>query len=74
MKRTGKKRYYIPVVFVLLIALCWPINVNACELLYVGGDMTDDGANLFMRTEEIYADDNKTYYVSPAGKHAKGEQ
>lgn len=74
MKRIGKKRYYIPVVFVLLIALCWPINVNACELLYVGGDMTDDGANLFMRTEEIYADDNKTYYVSPAGKHAKGEQ
>ena len=74
MKKIGKKRYYIPVVFVLLIALCWPINVNACELLYVGGDMTDDGANLFMRTEEIYADDNKTYYVSPAGKHAKGEQ
>ena len=74
MNRIGKKRYYIPVVFVLLIALCWPINVNACELLYVGGDMTDDGANLFMRTEEIYADDNKTYYVSPAGKHAKGEQ
>ena len=74
MNRIGKKRYYIPVVFVLLIALCWPINVNACELLYVGGDMTDDGANLFMRTEEIYADDNKTYYVSPAGKHAEGEE
>ena len=74
MKRIQKKRYYIPVVFVLLIALCWPINVNACELLYVGGDMTDDGANLFMRTEEIYADDNKTYYVSPAGKHAEGEE
>ncbi|MBR0456104.1 MAG: C69 family dipeptidase [Firmicutes bacterium] len=74
MKRIGKKRYYIPVVFVLLIALCWPINVNACELLYVGGDMTDDGANLFMRSEEIYADDNKTYYVSPAGKHAEGEE
>ncbi len=74
MKRIQKKKQYIPIVFVLLIALCWPINVNACELLYVGGDMTDDGANLFMRTEEIYADDNKTYYVSPAGKHAKGEQ
>ena len=74
MKRMGKKRHYIPVVFAILIALCWPINVNACELLYVGGDMTDDGANLFMRTEEIYADDNKTYYVSPAGKHAEGEE
>ena len=74
MKSTGKKKHYIPVVFAILIALCWPINVNACELLYVGGDMTDDGANLFMRTEEIYADDNKTYYVSPSGKHAEGEK
>ena len=34
----SKISIYIPVVFVLLIALCWPINVNACELLYVGED------------------------------------
>lgn len=74
MLKLRRAKAVVPVVITLLIALCWPVNVNACELLYAGGDMTDDGANLFIRTEEIYADDNKTYYVSPAGKHKEGEK
>jgi len=74
MRKTRKQKLSIPLIAAILIALCWPVNVSACELLYAGGDMTDDGANLFMRTEEIYADDNKTYYVSPAGKHKEGEE
>lgn len=61
------------VMAAILFFVCAPIHVHACELLYAGGDMTDDGANMFMRTEEAGADDNKLYYVSPAGKYAKGE-
>jgi dipeptidase len=49
------------------------VSAQACVLLYAGGDRTDDGADMFMRSEEIGPDDNKIYYVSPAGKHAKGE-
>ena len=51
----------------MLAVLCQP--GNACVLLYSGGDMTDDGANMYMRSEETDADANKVYYVSPAGKH-----
>ena len=68
-----RKKTFIPIVVGLVIALCWPINVSACVLFYAGGDMTDDGANVFMRTEELDADSNKTYYVAPAGKHKEGE-
>lgn len=50
-----------------------PEKAHACILMYVGGNMTDDGANLFIRTEEVYADTNKLYYVSPARKHRKGK-
>ena len=55
----------------MLAGFCQP--AKACVLLYSGGDMTDDGANMFMRSEEIDADANKLYYVSPAGRHLKGE-
>ena len=72
--RGRKTRTLITVMIAILITVCWPVNADACVLFYSGGDNTDDGANMFMRTEEIYPDDNKTYYVSPAGKHAKGEK
>ena len=68
------KKAFIPIMMAILIIMCRPVSADACELLYSGGDMTDDGANMFMRSEEIYADDNKTYYVSPAGKHLQGEK
>ena len=73
MNIVRKKKTVIPMIIAMIIALCWPINVSACVLFYAGGDMTDDGANVFMRTEELDADSNKTYYVAPAGKHKEGE-
>ena len=73
MMKIRKKKTIIPMIIAIIIALCWPINVSACVLFYAGGDLTDDGANVFMRTEELDADSNKTYYVAPAGKHKEGE-
>ena len=61
------------IVITMLVTLFWSANASACILLYAGGDMTDDGANLFIRCEEIGPDDNKVYYVSPAGNHVEGE-
>ncbi|MDO4859807.1 MAG: C69 family dipeptidase [Bacillota bacterium] len=69
-----KKGRFFSVIAIALIILCWPIRADACVLMYSGGDMNDDGANMFMRTEEIGADDNKVYYISPAGNHVKGEK
>ena len=60
-------------MIVNLLSLCGSVNACACSLFYAGGDMTDDGANMFVRAEEIGADDNKVYSVSPVGKHAKDE-
>lgn len=69
-----KKKFIIPVIAAILAVMCWPVSASACSLMYVGGDYTDDGANAFIRTEEIGADDNKIYYVSPAGNHKQGER
>ncbi len=74
MSNRQKKRMFIPMIVAVLVLLCWPVNASACVLFYAGGDMTDDGANLFIRSEEVGPDDNKTYYISPAGKHAAGEE
>ena len=72
MNRFWKKRTLIWIA--VLTLLFGYINAQACVLLYSGGEMTDDGANMFMRSEEINTDDNKVYFVSPAGKHVEGEE
>ena len=53
-----KKGTLLSVIAIALIMLCWPVRADACVLMYSGGDMNDDGANMFMRTEEIGADDS----------------
>ena len=57
---TKRKKIFIPMIIAIIITLCWPINASACVLFYAGGDMTDDGANVFLRTEELDADSNKS--------------
>jgi len=65
------RRFLVP--FILVI--CLFSQASACSLLFVGGDFTDDGANLFVRVEDgDLNDENKLYLVSPAGKHKAGEE
>ena len=73
MRKLRKKRALVPIMIAILIVMCCPVDANACVLFYTGGATTEDGANTFMRTEEIYADDNKVYYIAPEGKHKEGE-
>ena len=67
MEADPMKRFWMKgmLAWIAVLALMFGhINAQACVLLYSGGEMTDDGANMFMRSEEIYTDDNKVYYVS----------
>ena len=73
MKIAQSTKAIILIIFVILTLVFLNVRTEACILFYAGGDLTEDGANLFMRCEEIGADDNKIYYVSPAGNHLKGE-
>jgi len=58
----------------LLLALCLAGQASACSLFYFGGDLTDDGANLFFRGEDQDgADENKLYLVTPAGTNKVGD-
>ena len=68
-----KIKAFLFITVSVCIFLFLPKDAHACILMYAGGNFTDDGGNLFIRTEEIYADSNKLYYVSPAGKRKKGE-
>ena len=60
----------------LLLALCLAGQASACSLFYFGGDLTDDGANLFFRGEDqdgVYymintlTDRSGEYHVYPEG-------
>ena len=67
-------RKLISILLTAVIVLGMCASASACTMLYVGGDLTDDGANMFVRVEDYYDNDfNKVYYVSPAGNHAEGE-
>ena len=58
----------------LMLAVCAAAGSSACSLFYFGGDYTDDGANLFVRVEDGYLNDDKLFLVSPAGQHKAGEE
>ncbi len=72
--RTKIRRRIFSLGASVLLMLSLVAHASACTLFYAGGDLTDDGANLFIRVEDLspYAF-NKVSYVSPAGNHAKGE-
>lgn len=60
---------------VLALALCLGcVSASACTAIYVGSDLTDDGATLFARSEDISNSYNKVMYVAPAGKHKAGDK
>lgn len=64
----------IAIVMAAVLMLTVNISASACTMVYVGGDMTDDGACIYGRVEDYYDNDfNKIYYVAPAGNHAEGE-
>lgn len=69
MYRTLKLR------FSFMLTLCLFGRADACSLLFVGGDYTDDGASMFVRVEDgDLNDENKLYLVFPlAGKHKAGK-
>ncbi len=68
------KRIILCVISILLV-LSMAANASACSLFWVGGEYTDDGANMFFRVEDGDLNDEVKYYlVSPAGSRKAGEE
>ncbi len=67
-----KKKLLIPVA--LTAALSLFSGASACTAFYAGSALTDDGAVIFSRSEDISNSYNKLFYVSPAANHKAGEE
>ena len=57
----------------LTLVLSLTASASACTLLYVGSALTDDGATIFGRSEDMSNDMNKLYEVAESGAHKEGE-
>lgn len=49
------------------------LSVSACTTLYVGGNLTDEGAPIVARSEDYINSANKLFYISDAGTYKAGE-
>lgn len=67
-----KKMMLFTVTVVMMLALTI-VGASACTMIYVGSDLTEDGATYFARSEDISNSYNKVFYVSEAGTHKAGE-
>lgn len=67
-----KKMMLFTVTVVMTLALMI-VGASACTMIYVGSDLTEDGATYFARSEDISNSYNKVFYVSEAGTHKAGE-
>lgn len=66
----GKKLVALMMVLVLCMGT---VNALACTAVYVGADLTVNGATMFARSEDIANSYNKQLFAIPAGKHTAGE-
>ena len=72
MKSLWKKLTAAALVLVMMMTVGMS-GALACTTLYVGANLTDDGAVIFARSEDYANSQNKLFYVSPAGNHQAGE-
>lgn len=49
------------------------MNANACTLIYVGEDASEDGSSYIARSEDLERNHNKIFKVIPAADHEEGE-
>ena len=61
------------IALALVLVLCMSSSALACTAIYVGGNLTSDGATMFARSEDISNSYNKLFYFAPAGTHKAGE-
>lgn len=75
MEKRGEIHKIVILMMFVLLSFCMICHASACSLFYFGGDYTDDGANLFFRSEDQDgADQNKLYLVTTAGTNKAGEK
>ena len=61
------------IALVVALIFCMSSSAMACTAIYVGGNLSSDGATMFARSEDISNSYNKVYYFAPAGTHKAGE-
>ena len=71
MKKLMKKLFCAVLALALVLSLM--ASASACTTLYVGSALTDDGATIFGRSEDMSNDMNKLYSVAESGFHKEGE-
>lgn len=67
------KKLCLLMTVVLLVSMTCS-SALACTALYVGANLTENGATCFGRSEDIANSRNKVMFVYPAGNHKAGEQ
>lgn len=72
MKRSLKKALAVFLAAAMTASVTM-ISASACASIFVGSDLTEDGATYIARSEDLSGSVNKLYYVSEAGAHAEGE-
>ncbi len=59
---------------ILGMSLGIPLCANACTTIYIGSNHTSDGNTILARSEDYDSFYSKTFDVTPAGAHKKGEE
>ncbi len=72
MKSRTTKKALVCVVLVIALFALLAISTYACTTIYVGGNLTEDGAPIVARSEDYTNSASKLMYISPSGEYKAG--
>jgi len=72
MKNAFMKKLFATLIVTAGIIVATQVCALACTTLYVGGNLTQDGAPIVARSEDYINSEAKLAYISPAGAYKGG--
>ena len=72
MKKRFVKKLLISAAAACALFAAMTISAFACTTIYVGGDLTEEGAPIVARSEDYVNSQNKLFYISEAGEYKAG--
>lgn len=67
------KKFFVAVSLMLITVMVVTISASACTTIFLGGNLTADGAPIVARSEDYTNSRAKMFYISPAGEYKEGE-
>lgn len=67
------KKFYIAVSLMLVTIMVVTVSASACTTIFLGGNLTADGAPIVARSEDYTNSRAKMFYISPAGEYKEGQ-